>query len=77
METSEKQKAIEACACPRVPGEILVAPLCAIELDTGERDCPIFVSMRLQLNCPEARRFSYGNFCVDQKRISLFREYGV
>lgn len=69
--------AINACSCPRAPGEILTAPLCAVELDTKGRDGPIFVSMPMQLDCPMARRFSYGEFCLDQKRIRLYREYGV
>lgn len=71
------QMAVDACSCPRAPGEILTAPLCTAELDTGDRDGPIFVSMPLELDCPMARRMSYGEFCVDRKRISLYREYGV
>lgn len=71
------QTAIDACSCPRAPGEILAAPRCAVELDTGDLDGPIFVSMPSELDCPMARRMSYGEFCVDQNRISLYREYGV
>lgn len=74
---SEKQNAIDACSCPRTAGEILAAPLCAVELDTGERDGLLFVRMPAQLDCPEARKFSYGEFCLDQKRLRLYRQYGV
>ena len=72
-----KQNAIDACACPRSPGEILAAPRCTVELDMGERDGLLFVSMPAQIDCPEARRFSYGEFCLDQNRIYLYRQYGV
>ena len=68
---------INACSCPRAQGETLAAPLCAVELDTGDRDGPIFVCMPSELDCPMARRMSYGEFCFDRKRISLYREYGV
>lgn len=74
---SEKQNAIDACSCPRAPEEILAAPLCAVELDTGEPGGLLFVSMPAQLDCPEARRFSYGDFCLDQNRLCLYRKYGV
>lgn len=77
MEMTEKQNAIDACSCPRTPGEILVAPLCAVELVTGEREGLLFVTMPAQLVCPEARRFSYGEFCLDQNRLCLYRKYGV
>ena len=74
---STKQFAIEACACPRLPEEILPAPLCAVEMDTGEREAPLFVSMPSQLHCPMARRYAYGDFCVDQNRVCLYRAYGI
>jgi len=76
-QTSEEQIAIDACSCPRTLGDTLAAPLCAVELDTGERESPIFVSMPMQLDCPMGRRFSYGEFCLDRKRISLYRKYGI
>jgi len=74
---SGKQDAIDACACPRSPGENLAAPLCSVELDTGVKDGVLFVSMPPQLECPMARRFSYGEFCVDQHRVRVYRHYGV
>lgn len=77
MEKAGKQKAIDACSCPRAPGEVLAAPLCTVELDMGESDGLLFVSMPVQLDCPEARRFSYGEFCLDQNRLCLYRKYGV
>lgn len=77
MEMSAKQNAIDACSCPRKPEEVLAAPLCTVELDTGEQGGLLFVSMPAQLDCPQARRFSYGDFCLDQNRLCLYRKYGV
>jgi len=74
---NEKQSAIDACACPRAPDAVLVVPLCAVELDPGEREGLLFVVMPPQLECPAARRFSYGEFCLDQNRLHLYRKYGV
>ena len=77
MHMSGKPEAIEACCCPRGPEEVLLAPRCAVQLDLGEREGPIFVTMPAQLDCPCGRRYSYGEFCYDLKRIKLYREYGV
>lgn len=74
---NEKQDALDACACPRAPGEILAAPSCTVELDTGEQDGLLFVKMPAQLDCPMARKFSYGEFCIDPNRVRLYRRYGV
>lgn len=76
-EVSTKQYALEACACPRLPEEILPAPRCAVEFDTGEREAPLFVRMQAQLRCPMARRYAYGDFCLDQNRVRLYRAYGI
>ncbi len=74
---SAKQYAIDACACPRLPEETLPAPHCAVEMDTGEREAPLFVRLPVQLDCPMARRHAYGDFCLDQNRVRLYRAYGI
>lgn len=74
-ERSELEARLGTCGCPRISGEPLSAPRCAVLVDPCEREGPILVSMPHDLRCPYGGRATYGEFCSDANRISLYRDY--
>lgn len=71
-------EAINACACQRNAGETLMAPTCAPEIYTGNKDEGfLFVKRPDNLACSASRSFSYGDFCLCSQRIDVYLNFGI
>jgi hypothetical protein len=75
----EKQADIDSCSCPRLPGEILVAPKCTPENVIGgfypDNGSMLFVGG--QQNCKHLVGFGNGNFCTCRHRLQVYEKYGL
>jgi hypothetical protein len=72
-----KQNAIDACSCVRNSKDPLTAPKCAPEMYVGDKEGSLFVKPPAKLFCLSARNFDYGDFCMCESRIQLFRNFGI
>ena len=73
----EKQRAIEACFCPRAAGESLTSPRCSAEQCMGSSNPVLFVNCPPGLNCKNAVTFGYGHFCNCSNRLQVYLKYGI
>lgn len=73
-----KFELLQLCSCPRTPDKNIAAPLCSVEPQFRHEHeqvlSSLFVNLPENLNCTMARRYSYGNFCIDEYRVQLFKE---
>lgn len=74
---NEKLFAIEACSCPRVSRESLVAPLCVSEFYTGGNTGVLFVRSPQGLSCDSLNHFGTGHYCTCKNRLHVYRKFGI
>lgn len=68
---------LELCSCPRVDGEALTRPLCAIvNFIEGNHDVA-FVAQPPGLYCKAAMNFGGSMLCNCTHRLRLYRTHGI
>lgn len=74
---NERLGAIQACSCPRVPGEALASPLCVSEFFTGGSRGVLFVRSPQGLFCDNLNYFGTGRYCTCKNRMDLYQKFGI
>jgi len=78
-EIDARAQSIDACSCPREPGERLIAPQCQAEryVHGYQADSPALLFVRGRPNCRHFISFGDGHLCMCAQRVSLYKTYSV